>query len=141
MFSKVLVGFDGSEGSWRALRTALSLARLQVGAEVWALSVQEGLPHLPEVIDEFAEEKERQNAVFQLLQRQASALAAEEGVDLKVRVVAGHPAQAIVRFAEQGGFDLLVIGHSGRSGIWGTFLGSTADKVVRHAKCSVLVVR
>jgi len=141
MFSRILVGFDGSEGSWKALRVALALARLSAGAEVWALSVEEGLPHLPETIDEFAEEKERQNAIFQLLHGQASALAAEEGVDLKVRVVAGHPAQALVRFAEQGAFDLLVIGHSGRSGIWGTFLGSTADKIVRHAKCSVLVVR
>lgn len=141
MFRKILVGFDGSEGSWKALRLALTLARQQPGAEVWALSVEERLPHAPELLDELLEEKERQNALFQLLQRQAMGLAEEEGIVLQVRTVAGHPAQAIVRFAQQGGFDLLVIGHSGRSGVWGSFLGSTADKIVRHAPCSVLVVR
>jgi nucleotide-binding universal stress UspA family protein len=35
----------------------------------------------------------------------------------------------------------LIIGHRGHSGIWGRLLGTTADKVVDHAPCSVLVVR
>lgn len=141
MFMKILVGFDGSDGSWQALRLALALAKLGAGSEVWALSVEERLPHMPEIIDEFSEEKERQNAVFESLHREAVAVAGEEGVELNIRTVAGHAAQAIVRFAEEGSFDLLVIGHSGRSGVWGTFLGSTAEKIVRHAKCSVLVAR
>lgn len=141
MFRKIVVGFDGSEGSWKALRLALALAKLQSGSEVWALSVEERLPHMPEIIDEFNEEKERQNAIFESLHREALGVAAEERVELKVKTVAGHAAQAIVRFVEQGDFDLLVIGHSGRSGVWGTFLGSTAEKIVRHAKCSVLVAR
>jgi nucleotide-binding universal stress UspA family protein len=141
VFRKIVVGFDGSEGSWKALRLALALAKLQSGSEVWALSVEERLPHMPEIIDEFSEEKERQNAIFESLHREALGVAEREGVELKVETVAGHAAQAIVRFAEQGDFDLLVIGHSGRSGVWGTFLGSTAEKIVRHAKCSVLVAR
>jgi nucleotide-binding universal stress UspA family protein len=136
-----VVGLDGLEGSWKALRLALALAKLQPGSEVWAVSVEERLPHMPEIIDEFSEEKERQNAIFESLHREALGVAEGEGVELKVRTVAGHAAQAIVRFAEQGGFDLLVIGHSGRSGVWGTFLGSTAEKIVRYAKCSVLVAR
>ena len=44
-------------------------------------------------------------------------------------------------YAEEVNADLLVIGHSGRSGIWGRVLGTTADKIVDHAHCSVLVVR
>jgi nucleotide-binding universal stress UspA family protein len=141
MFRKILVGFDGSPGSWKALRAAFTLARLKAGSEVWALSVQEGLPHLPELVDEFDEERERQKTAFESLQREACAAAEGEGVSLKVQTVAGHAAQAIVRFAERGEFDLLVLGHSGHSGVWGTFLGGTAEKIVRHAKCSVLVVR
>lgn len=141
MFRKILVGFDGSEGSWRALRLALALAKLQPESEVRALSVEERLPHMPEIIDEFSEEKQRQNAIFESLHREAVAVAAVERVEIQVSTVVGHAAQAIVRFAEQGHFDLLVVGHSGRSGVWGTFLGSTADKIVRHARCSVLVAR
>jgi nucleotide-binding universal stress UspA family protein len=37
--------------------------------------------------------------------------------------------------------DPLFVGHSGHSGLWGTFLGTTADKVVRHAPRSVFIVR
>jgi hypothetical protein len=35
----------------------------------------------------------------------------------------------------------VVIGHTGHSGVWGLFLGTTAEKVSRHAACSVLIVR
>lgn len=45
------------------------------------------------------------------------------------------------QYALEVGADLLIIGHSGHSGIWGRLLGTTADKVVDHAPCSVLVVR
>ena len=141
MFKNILVGLDGSEGSWRALRAALALSKLESGSEVCAVFVEEGLPRLPEVIDELAEEKDRQDAAFNELRREAQRLSAEAGVALKFEIVVGHAAQAIVRFADRGGFDLLVIGHSGRSGVWGSFLGSTADKMVRHATCAVLVVR
>jgi nucleotide-binding universal stress UspA family protein len=93
------------------------------------------------IIDEFDEEKERLNAMVAPLHQEALALGAAEGIDLRVSTAVGHPAQAIVRFAQRGNFDLLVVGHSGRSGVWGTLLGSTAEKIVRHARCSVLVAR
>jgi nucleotide-binding universal stress UspA family protein len=43
--------------------------------------------------------------------------------------------------AEELDADLIVIGHSGHSGVWGLFLGTTAEKVSRHAPCSILIVR
>jgi nucleotide-binding universal stress UspA family protein len=36
---------------------------------------------------------------------------------------------------------LVVVGHTGHSGVWGRFLGTTAEKVSRHAAGSVLIVR
>ena len=141
MFRKILVGFDGSEGSWSALRAAFTLSQGASGAEILAVSVEERLPRLPEVIDELSEEKDRQNAVFAGLHKEAQDAASVAGVRLECTTVVGHAAQAIARLAREGGFDLVVIGHSGHSGVWGMFLGSTADKVIRHAPCSVLVVR
>jgi nucleotide-binding universal stress UspA family protein len=43
--------------------------------------------------------------------------------------------------AKDGGYDLLVMGHRGRSSVWGTFMGTMAEKVARHVTCSVLVIR
>lgn len=141
MFKKILVGLDGSEGSWRAFRSALPLAKLASDSEVWAVSVEEKLPRMPELIDEFAEERDRENAIFETLQRDATKIAMEAGVSLKTQIIIGHAAQAIVRFAEDGHFDLLVVGSSGHSGVWGRFLGGTADKIVSHAPCDVFIVR
>jgi nucleotide-binding universal stress UspA family protein len=56
-------------------------------------------------------------------------------------VTIGHPAQELVKAAKDVGADLIVLGHRGHSAIWDTFLGSVAEKVSRHAQCSVLIVR
>ncbi|MBI2863808.1 MAG: universal stress protein [Chloroflexi bacterium] len=140
MYGKILVAFDGSEGSWRALRAAIGLARDQ-SAELWALSVEEHLPHYAAAIGEFEEARAEKNEYFRKLHGQAIELAESDGVRLQSAVLPGHAVQTIVRFASQGGFDLIVMGHSGYSGVWGAFLGTTTDKVSRHAPCSVLIVR
>ena len=56
MFRKILIGFDGSEESWKALRWGMTLCKLAPECELWALSVEERLPRMPEIIDELAEE-------------------------------------------------------------------------------------
>jgi nucleotide-binding universal stress UspA family protein len=58
-----------------------------------------------------------------------------------VEVVAGHPADAIVRVAQERGADLIVMGTHGRTGLQHALLGSVAEKVVRLAPCPVLTVR
>jgi nucleotide-binding universal stress UspA family protein len=140
MFRKILVGYDGSEGAQRALSAACELAQL-AQAEVWALAVLEHLPKYAASVGEIEEltEQGRQELRAELARAQERALARDVG--LQVDQVAGQPAQAIVRYAEQHAVDLIVLGHSGHSGIWGAFLGTTADKAMRHAHCSVLVVR
>lgn len=139
-YRKVLIPFDGSRGSWKALRRALLLAREQA-AEITALSVEEDLPRYAATVGEVDEEKEQENARFANLQAQAVALAREHGLDLKTEIITGHAAQTIVRYTGEHEFDLIVIGHSGHSGVWGLLLGSTTARVVDQAPCDVLVVR
>ncbi len=55
--------------------------------------------------------------------------------------LAGDPAEQIVRFARKTGFDLLVVGTHGRTGVQRLVLGSVAERIVRQAPCPVLVVR
>ena len=51
------------------------------------------------------------------------------------------PGRALVEMAEDEGADLIILGSHGRSGLSRAFLGSVAERVVRHAPCPVLVVR
>jgi nucleotide-binding universal stress UspA family protein len=68
------------------------------------------------------------------------AMAKAAGVKADVEVRSGTPATAILAAAEEKGTDLIIIA-SHQPGLQDYLLGSTAARVVRHAKCSVLVVR
>jgi nucleotide-binding universal stress UspA family protein len=140
MFKKILLAYDGSEGADKAVKAGIDLAKLHQ-AELWALAVQEKLPRFSGTIDEVKEEKEFANQHYGKLLEAASARAQEAGIDLKTLKRPGHPAQTILQVAKEGKFDLILVGHSGLSGVWAAFLGTTAEKVSRHAPCSVLIVR
>jgi universal stress protein A len=58
-----------------------------------------------------------------------------------VEVASGDPADAIIPVALGHQIDLIVMGTHGRTGLAHVFLGSVAEKVVRHASCPVLVAR
>jgi nucleotide-binding universal stress UspA family protein len=140
MFKKILLAYDGSEGANRALEAALELAQLHQG-KIWALAVEENLPHIIATVGEFQDIKEQANEKFRKLLQEAHARAETAGVELKTLLRGGHPAQTIVELARDGEFDVILVGHSGISGVWAAFLGTTAEKVSRHAPCSVLIVR
>lgn len=53
----------------------------------------------------------------------------------------GDPAAEIVRYAADAGIDVIVIGTHGRTGVDRLVMGSVAEKVMREAPCSVLVVK
>ena len=56
------------------------------------------------------------------------------------RLAQGTPVETILRIAENEGYDLLVLGTQGRTGLSHFLLGSVAEKVVRHSPCPVLTV-
>ena len=138
MYRRILVGIDGSDGSRAALRQAVRLAR-ELGAELHALGVEEHLPRFVATVGELEEAKEERDAFFQRVMDEASQVAHEAGVELRTMIAAGNAAKVLVEHARQQGIDLLVLGHT-RS-VWGNLLGSTADRVVDHAHCDVLIVR
>lgn len=140
MFRKILLAYDGSPGARRALDVALHLAKVD-GAELWALAVEERLPHYAATVGEMAEEKEFANHFYQEHLTIAHEQAKNVGVRLKSEIRAGHAARTIIDFAKEGSFDLMVLGSSGHSKVWAMFLGTTAEKVSRHVPCTVLLVR
>jgi len=140
MFRHILVAFDGSAGSRRALETALALAKEQ-GAAVTSVTVQHHLPRYGATIGEVDEEVRVDEQQMRRFSTEITARAAEHQVRVRCEVRLGHPAQEIVHVAAQSEADLVVLGHSGHSAIVDRFLGSIAAKVSRHAPCSVMIVR
>jgi nucleotide-binding universal stress UspA family protein len=140
MFKKILLAYDGSEGAKKALEAGIKLAKTHQ-AELWALTVQEKLPRYGGTIDEVQEEKQVADERYGKIVEQVRARAQEAGLEIKTLRPFGHPAQTIIEVAKEKEFDLILVGHSGLSGVWAAFLGTTAEKVSRHAPCSVLIVR
>lgn len=64
-----------------------------------------------------------------------------EGLEVETRVVDGIPHREIVTAVDAQNVDLVIMGTHGRTGIGHALLGSTAEKVVRVARCPVLTVR
>lgn len=65
----------------------------------------------------------------------------EPGVKVSVHIVRGHPADEIIKVAEQEGVELIVVGNLGMTGLEHMLMGSVSEHVVRSAPCPVLVVR
>jgi nucleotide-binding universal stress UspA family protein len=140
MFHKILVAYDGSAGAEAALQAAVEQAAV-VERELWLVMVEPVTLDLDLLAGQAVEPPEQDQAVLAQLQAAAERVARPAGVAMHVELLQGNVAKRLVEYAADGGFDLLALGQSGQSAVWGRFLGTTADKVVRHAPCSVLVVR
>lgn len=141
LFNHILIPFDGSPSSRKALSVGLGMGHA-IGAKVAIVTVEEYLPRFPGDIGEVKEEMERQNEYCMRIQREAREIAKLSGMDFdRADILVGHVAQSIINHAMTIQCDLIVMGHSGRSGVWGRFLGTTADKVTRYAHCTVVIVR
>jgi nucleotide-binding universal stress UspA family protein len=136
----LLVGYDGSPGSRAALAAALRLAGPNQ-ARVAAVTVQHHLPRYGATIGEVDEERLVEAAEARRLATEIQAIADEHGTPVTSQVLVGHPADQLVRAARDLGADLIVLGHSGHSALWGALTGATTERVSRHAGCSVLIVR
>ncbi len=142
--NKILFPTDFSEASHHALDYAVKLATM-FGAELEIVHIMFDeanivsfyLPQMTmhNISGEFEEGATKQ---FDEFLANAPEL---EGVKYTRKLLKGTPYNEIAKEAEAGGYDLIVIGTHGRSGLEHVLFGSTAEKVVRKAPCPVLTVR
>ena len=138
-FEKILVAIDGSDCSNRAFSKALELAAL-ANAHITALAVEGPLPAYAATVGEVDEVKREKDTFFGALAAQARREGEGAGIEVAIDVRPGHAAEVISRVAEEGGYDLVVLGHRGHF-VRDRLLGSTADRVAEHAPCPVMIVR
>lgn len=140
MYRKILVAYDASAGAKLALDHGIRLAK-SVASKLVVIWVRGSLPHFPETVDEIAEETEAAEKYFARLKREVEDAGKSESIEIPCESVSGNAAKSIMSYAEDGAFDLIVLGNRGHSNLWGRVLGHTADRVSEHAHCDVLIVR
>lgn len=139
MFRHLIAAVDGSEASLKALDRAISLAA-RTGATLDIVSVVEDLPRYVSREADAVDGRSEADRYFGAIHADAALRAAQRGVSTTTRILIGHEVRTLLDDVRDHRADLLVIGATGHSGVWDTFLGSTADKLVAHAPTSVLVV-
>lgn len=138
--SRIVVPVDFSEPSRKALHYAVSLAK-SFNAQIRLLHVVEAVVFPPDtMVVETAALAARLN---EEARRCLSAWRKEVDSEIVVEddLRAGTPYREIIEAANETKSDLIVLGTHGRTGLTRMLIGSTAERVVRHAACPVLVVR
>jgi nucleotide-binding universal stress UspA family protein len=139
---RILVPVDFSESSRKALQYAGSFAR-QFNAELILLHVVEPPAYpgnAPLVVTAMMfDDADLRELAAKKLSELRNEIGSQTAVKANVR--SGVPYHEIIRAAEETNTDLIVISTHSRTGFARMFLGSTAERVVRHAPCPVMVIR
>ena len=136
---RILVAYDGSSAADRAFSFGLDLAE-KYGAELHVLAVARPPEFGNEVETEAVIENSKQHC-HQILQPLQAVAREQKAIAVHFEVRVGHPADRIVRYAEDWLADLIVVGHRGRTFFDRWLGGSVAKHVIDHAPSAVLVAR
>ncbi|TAN42208.1 MAG: universal stress protein [Nitrospirae bacterium] len=138
-YKSILVPFDGSEFSRKALRRACLLAKT-CGADVTALYV---IPRYEELLEFFKTEAIKKSLLMeaQKIIDSVSSLAAAQGSPVRSEIAEGQAAEQIIKTAKKLNSNLIVIGSYGYRGVNKAIMGSTAERVIINAPVPVLVAR
>jgi nucleotide-binding universal stress UspA family protein len=137
LFTRVLVGFDGSPASVRAVTAARALTKDDGG--LVAVTVAETYYATHAGMDAVAWEEQIRAHADEVRGQAEELLADMPGA--RAEVCSGHGAPTLLKRAEKLGADLICVGAHGRGRVSGLLLGSVATRVVHDARCSVLIVR
>lgn len=138
-YSSILLPFDGSEFSRKALSHAYALSK-DDGAEITALYV---IPRYEEMIG-FMKTDSIRKSLYREAERiieLAKLSVSGNGVTLATVIEEGHAADKIVEAANRMKNNLIVMGSYGWRGVNKAILGSTTERVIMNASCPILVVK
>jgi universal stress protein A len=141
----ILVPTDFSEYSDRAIKQAVDIAE-QNNAKIYLLHVVDRLQQcaidycIPiETMMKVQSDSEKEAS--RKMQDEAKKITQAKKIDVTFDVKSGVPFEEILKEQQERNADLIVIASHGRTGILKNLIGSVAERVMREAKCPVLLVR
>lgn len=144
-FRKILVATDFSLCSKVALQTAMTLSK-DLKAELTLCHAIAPVSYGPLDQGLFGKDRPKYSldeVLYAAAEKELRAFLADiPGIDeTKAELREGEPVQVLLEAAEEGGYDLLVMGTHGRAGLAHFLMGSVAERVVRASPCAVLTIR
>jgi len=139
LVKKILLPVDGSQFMERNISYACDVA-MSMDAKLTLIHVVT-LPTIVEPGFPIDPKPFEQDGLKTLEKAKKIAKDKEIDPETKLGKTFGNPAQEILKVAEEGKFDLIIIGAKGHSLLRNLMIGSVCDTVVHNAHCPVLVVR
>ena len=138
-YQSLLVPYDGSEFSKKALRRAGEMAKAD-GGQVTVLYV---IPRYEEMMEFYRSDsiKKSLHAEAEKILGEAKKIADGLGISVRTEVREGHASDEIVAAAQKLENDLIAMGTYGWKGVNNAIMGSTTNRVIAHASCPILVVK
>jgi universal stress protein A len=137
MYKNIVLAYDGSKYSKKALQEAIRLAKISRGSLL--------LLSIVDITDEFESEAlgltDKLTEKLKKLAHKALEQALSQKVKAKVEVHIGDAYEMIGVIAKKRKADIIVMGSHGRTGLTRLLMGSVTSRVIGHAPCSVLVVK
>jgi len=151
---KILVAVDGSQSAQRAAQKAAEIAD-DLKAKVALIHVYTESAQIP--VNQFNEVASYLSAetLENVMQQQEDTIKAKrqeildqdaeffkrKGIEPEKILVHGDPADEVCDYAEENDFDLIIVADKGHGKVERFLLGSISDKIVRHSKKTVMVVK
>lgn len=135
-FKRILVLYDDSKNSLRALNKAILLARL-TGTKLMIVHVINYQKSMAKIVEPYTESLVEHVTKFL---SKAKHYASIMEVDAYDKILYGSTSEEIFKFMSKNKFDLVVVGKRGTNKFTGKYLGSISNALVQNSKVPVLVV-
>lgn len=135
-FENILVPYDDSLNSKRALKKAFSLAKL-TNASITLVHVIEYHKAMAKIVEPYKESMI--NHVEKFFDQIAND-ASRRSITLKKQILYGNPSEEILNFMKNKRFDIIIMGKRGVTKITGPTLGSVSNALVQNSKIPVFIV-
>ncbi|MFA9458297.1 universal stress protein [Halalkalibacter sp. AB-rgal2] len=138
MFKRVLLAADGSDHSVRSAEKAIELVELNSG-RIDVVYAVDGATSKADILahsSKYEVARKRKEMLAPIIQ-----LIEEKQIDHEVHIIHGEPGPAIVKFANDGDYDCVVVGSRGLNKFQTFVLGSVSHKIAKRVDKPVLIVK
>lgn len=147
---KILVCYDGSEASLRAVDKAHHLIK---DCGINEVTLIHGYTHYsrgpiakdkhaePSLLQKLKESEKKSWLEKQEILEEIAETFEQKGTKINICMIEGNPAEVIIKEAEEGDYDFVVIGRRGRGNLKNMVMGSVSNGVLQGTKVTVLIVK
>jgi len=136
MFKNILVPFDNSINSKRALSKALDIASM-TNSKILLVHVIEYHSAMAKIVEPY---KESMIIHVKKFLKDIKKNSIKKNIQIEEKIMYGNPSEEIINLIKKKKFDLVIMGRRGTTKVTGPSLGSVSNALVQHSKIPIMII-